>query len=413
MTRRPRGTICALGLAGLSCLVANAQTTSPEPTARGAEPPPAEAPVFTPEQVAALNALDAAVARYEADLARMPDAGQRARSDALLDVFKERRNAMRRQRFDQVKYDELRFDLNVEYQRLGQFLAPPSTPDPRGRSPRAPPIDLPGLKLTLMPIAAGTFVMGRAEGTAGNSPDESPETRVFFSKPFWLGATEVTVGQWRQFVDATGHRTDAEKGAGLYVSNGSGRPGRDGWEKRGGLSWRSPGREQTDAHPVVGVSWADAQAFCAWLSRREKSAGRLPAGYLFSLPTEAQWEYACRAGNRGPDPENLDDGAWHAGNSGKLPHPVGTKRPNLWGLYDMQGNVWEWCLDWRGPYPGGTVTDPQGPAEGPLRVCRGGSARSPAGHGISSTNRWSTPGLDQRDDLGFRVALVPDRTTPR
>jgi formylglycine-generating enzyme required for sulfatase activity len=409
MTRRAARTLFAIGLACVAGSLVDAQTTSPEPTVRRTEAVPAEALEFTPQQIAALNALDAAITRYEADLARMPDAGQRARSDALLDVFKERRATMRRQRFDQVKYDELRFDLNVEYQRLGQFLAAPRTPAGSAAPARPAKIEIADLKLVLMPIAAGTFVMGRAVGTAGSSPDESPETRVFFSKPFWLGATEITVGQWKQFVSATGHRTDAEQDAGLFVSNGSGKPGIDGWEKRAGLSWRNPGREQTDEHPVVGVSWSDAQSFCAWLTQREKAAGRLPANHVYSLPTEAQWEYACRAGNRGPDPENLDDWAWHAGNSGKVPHPVGTKRPNLWGLYDMQGNVWEWCLDWRGPYPGGSVTDPHGPSEGMLRECRGGSARSPAGHGISSTNRWSTPGLHQRDDLGFRVALTSAR----
>ena len=375
----------------------------------GAKSAAESTPTFTPEQTTALNSLDAALARYEADLARTPDPGQRARSEALLDVFKTRRDAMRRQRFDQVKLDELRFDLNVEYQRLGQFLAAPRTPASPGHGRRETKREVPDLQLVLMPMAAGTFVMGRAPDTPGNSADESPETRVVFSKPFWLGATEVTVGQWRRFVEATGYRTEAEKGGGIFVSNGSGKPGMAGWEKRAGLSWRIPGRGQTDAHPVVGVSWADAQAFCAWLTQRERAAHRLPEEYVYSLPTEAQWEYACRAGYRGPDPENLDDAAWHAGNSGGGPHPVATKRPNQWGLFDLQGNVWEWCLDWSGPYPGGTVTDPQGPASGPLRQNRGGSARSTPGHGISSTNRWSTPGLPQRDNLGFRVALTPAR----
>ena len=345
---------------------------------------PAGAP--TPEQKSALNALDAAIARFASDLERMTDLGQRARSESLLDVFKERRSAMHQQRFDQVRYDELRFDLNVEYQRLGQFLAKSSPPRTHSQVHRPARHEVPELRLVMLPMAAGTFVMGRPEGTAGSSPDESPETRVVFAKPFWIAATEVTRGQWRRFTAATGHRTEPEESIG-----------------------QNPGSESAADWPMAKVSWHDAQAFCAWLTRREHAGGRLPAGYVYSLPTEAQWEYACRAGNRGPDPEKLDEWAWHAGTSGGAPHAVGTKRPNLWGLFDLQGNVAEWCLDRGGPYPGGTVTDPQGPPEGESRRTRGGSAWSAAGGDMSSTSRGTASAEIRRNDLGFRVALTPAR----
>jgi formylglycine-generating enzyme required for sulfatase activity len=268
---------------------------------------------------------------------------------------------------------------------------------------------VPELDLVMLPLAAGTFVMGQPQGTASNSPDESPPTRVVFTKPFWLGATEVTVGQWRHFTAATSYRTEAEKSGGLFVAKDTAEGAMAGWEQRAGLNWQNPGRPQEDRQPVVGISWNDAVAFCAWLTEREKKSGRLPAGYAYALPTEAQWEYACRAGNRGPDPENLDALAWHAGNSADALHPVGLKQPNLWGFFDLQGNVAEWCFDWYGPYPGGTVTDPTGPRDGTVRVNRGGSARSAAGYGISATNRGSNPAPPQRDDLGFRVALTPVR----
>jgi sulfatase modifying factor 1 len=251
-------------------------------------------------------------------------------------------------------------------------------------------------------------VMGRAEGSPGNSPDESPVTRVFFSKPFWFGATEVTVAQWRQFVDATGYRTDAEKGGGLFVANGSGAKGIDGWAKRAGLSWRSPGREQTDAHPVVGVSWSDAQAFCAWLTQREKTAGRLPTGYAFSLPTEAQWEYACRAGSEAifASGDTLDPEYGVSGETGtKNPLEVGSRKPNAWGFHDMHGNVWEWCADGRRQLTESPVTDPTTANEtSKERMVRGGSFRQPTLYARSNFRNYINKSAGMFD-FGFRVAV--------
>ena len=156
--------------------------------------------------------------------------------------------------------------------------------------------------------------------------------------------------------------------------------------------------------PAERGSWEDSMEFCEKLTEREREAGRLLAGHEYTLPTEAQWEYAARAGST-DDPENPDEFSWFAENSGGKIHPVGLKKPNPWGLYDMLGMVWQWVLDWRGPYPGGHVIDPTGPEFGTTRENRSGSFNSGRGHGIMSTNRWSTPGVTSRTALGFRVAL--------
>ena len=126
------------------------------------------------------------------------------------------------------------------------------------------------------------------------------------------------------------------------------------------------------------------------------------------LPTEAQWEYACRAGSSGPfsGTGRLDDMGWHDSNSDGKTHPVAQKKANAWGLFDMHGNVWEWCADGYGPYPSGTVTNPFGSASGSSRVSRGGSWRYYARHCRSANRDNGGPG-SRRSDLGFRVALVP------
>jgi formylglycine-generating enzyme required for sulfatase activity len=165
--------------------------------------------------------------------------------------------------------------------------------------------------------------------------------------------------------------------------------------------------------PVETVSWYAATNYCAKLTARERAAGRLPAGWEYRLPTEAEWEYACRAGstNRfsyGDDPgyTELANYAWYTSNSGGTTHAVGGKLPNQWGLYDMYGNVWEWCLDWyAGALPGGSVTNPQGPATGSFRVDRGGCWDSFPLDCRSANRSWSGPGF-LIFILGFRVALV-------
>ena len=202
-----------------------------------------------------------------------------------------------------------------------------------------------GVKLQMVKIPSGSF---QREGNT-----------VTLTKPFYLGKYEVTQAQWQAVMGS------------------------------------NPSNFKGDNLPVECISWHDAKEFCKKLN--EIYADKLPAGYQFDLPTEAQWEYACRAGtttalNNGKDLtsdwgecSNLNEVAWYTKNSGGKTHEVGQKRANAWGLYDMHGNVWEWCRDWYGAYPGISVTDPVGPSSGSDRVMRGG--------------RWAT----SRTTVGLRV----------
>ena len=151
------------------------------------------------------------------------------------------------------------------------------------------------------------------------------------------------------------------------------------------------------------VSWNDAVRFCQWLSKKEDRT--------YELPTEAEWEYACRAGTTtafsfGDDPKALGDYAWYDGNSGSHTHPVGEKKPNPWGLYDMHGNVWQWCADRYGPYQEGSIKDPKGADVGESRVFRGGSWGSQLRLCRSADRDGGNP--DHRyGDGGFRIVLRP------
>jgi len=255
-----------------------------------------------------------------------------------------------------------------------------------------------GGSLEMKWVAPGSFQMGSPSGESHRDSDEAQHL-VTLSKGFHLGATEVTLGQWRSYVEATGYQTEAERGDGMDVYEGG------NWSKRSGSSWRNvfSGNEQ---NPVVGVSWNDAMSFCKWLTERERAAGRLAAGYKYTLPTEAQWEYACRSGTTGAYAGDLDSMAWYGKNSGRKTHAVGGKQPNGWGLYDMHGNVWEWCSDWYGSYPSGSAVDPTGASSGSLRVRRGGSWGSNASICRSANRNRITPGY-RSYFLGFRLAHRP------
>jgi formylglycine-generating enzyme required for sulfatase activity len=226
---------------------------------------------------------------------------------------------------------------------------------------------IPDLGLTLVWIEPGTFAMGSAQG---GDRAERPVTRVTLTRGYWLGKTEVTQRQWEAVM---GGNPSNLKNAGK------------------------------DA-PVESVSYDDALAYCRKLTERELVAGRLTEGYAYTLPTEAQWEYACRAGTTGDYAGNVDAMGWSERNSRNMTNPVGTKQANAWGLHDMHGNVWEWCLDWFAPYPGGNVTDPAGDMWGAFRVFRGGSWLDSVGFLRSAVRDGDEP--DRRViGRGFRVAL--------
>jgi formylglycine-generating enzyme required for sulfatase activity len=267
-------------------------------------------------------------------------------------------------------------------------------------------------------ILEGEFVMGSPEGEALRMADlmrerkitswypdspasESPPRRTRITRPFYLSAFETTVGNFRRFVEETGYRTDAER-------DGRGADGkRNGtWTTAPGFTWRDLGYERGDDGPVVNVSWNDAVAFCEWLSRKE--------GHRYRLPTEAEWEYACRAGSSGryfwgDDDSRRNEYAWTGANSGGVPHPVGELRPNPWGLYDILGNAYEYCSDYfvARPYDPADRVDPTGPRSGTERVVRSGSFGTDPMHPRCAFRGGADPSHRNRRD-GFRVARDAD-----
>jgi formylglycine-generating enzyme required for sulfatase activity len=180
---------------------------------------------------------------------------------------------------------------------------------------------------------------------------------------------------------------------------------------------RNPSHFTGDSNrPVEKVTFLDASAYCATLTQREREAGRLPSGYEYRLPTEAEWEYACQAGstNRfsfGDDASMAESFAWTAENSEATTHPVGLKRPNAWGLYDMHGNVCEWCLDWFEPYPAAPLTDPVGPASSKYKLFKGGGWNQDAKF-ASSASRFMMQISSGIHFVGFRVVLGPIQSRP-
>jgi len=257
------------------------------------------------------------------------------------------------------------------------------------------------VKIELCGIPAGSFTMGSDES---GQEDEKPVHKVTLTKAFWLGRTEVTQGQW-QSVMGTTQRDQARRmleDDTVYDFGSKKSTLRDMFGKS---RTTDPGEilfgEGAD-HPVYWVSWNEAVAFCGKLNAK----GLLPAGWKWALPSEAQWEYACRAGTTGDYAGDLDEMAWHAKNSDGKTHEVATKKANAWGLCDMHGNVCEWCADWYGDYPAGAATDQTGPAEGLLRVVCGGGW-SAGGADCRSAYRYGNyPGIRNLDG-GFRVAAVP------
>jgi formylglycine-generating enzyme required for sulfatase activity len=277
-------------------------------------------------------------------------------------------------------------------------------------------------------IPAGDFLMGSDETPADLArtypqydrerflklTDEAPVHRVRITRPFYLGRHEVTVGQFRRFLAASGHVPESQAdGTGGYGYNPAYDPATsprgDAFEGRDArYAWHNPGFPQGDDHPVLNVTWNDAQALADWLTRQEDRRYR--------LPTEAEWEYACRAGTstryqRGDDPTTLlitantfdADSQFHwpqwtryalPGSDGyAFTAPVGTFAANGFGLYDMHGNAWEWVADWYAAdaYAKSPREDPQGPIDGDRRVRRGGSWHTWPLYARCAYRNWNSP----------------------
>jgi len=249
-----------------------------------------------------------------------------------------------------------------------------------------------GLEMIFCP--PGTFTMGSPANEPGRVGDETPHT-VTLTHGFYLGKYEVTQAQYQTVMNGNSEGLGAD-----------------------------PSQYKGSNRPVEKVSWEDAQVFLAQLNAIEQTAGRLPAGWEYALPTEAQWEYACRAGTStiyswGNDINSSRanynwDGGPHDGNDSKQTVEIGQFSANPWGFFDMHGNVWEWVHDWKANYPGGALTDPVGPASGSSRVPRGGSWNY-GGAVLRSAWRGSDTPSYRGNHVGFRVgfqAVQPDTADP-
>jgi formylglycine-generating enzyme required for sulfatase activity len=226
------------------------------------------------------------------------------------------------------------------------------------------------VKMEMVLIPAGEFPMGSPDSDKNAHSDEKPQHRVRITKPFYLGKYPVTQEQWEALM--------------------------------GG----NPSSFSGPKNPVDTVAWAICQKFLEKLNRKfDAKPGK------FELPTEAQWEYACRAGSTtrycfGDDESQLSKYAWYGKNSGVKTHTIGEKKPNAWGLYDMHGNIWEWCADWYDGYKSFPVDDPSGPATGTTRVIRGGGGKFAASLCRSASRIHFEP-WQSFSSLGFRVCLIP------
>ncbi len=264
-----------------------------------------------------------------------------------------------------------------------------------------------GMELVL--VKGGCYEMG---DTFGDGDDDEKPVHEVCLDDFYIGKYEVTVGEFRRFVNDTGYRTEAETGGGMYIWTGK------KWKKESGRDWRSPGFSQTDSHPVVGVSWNDAQKYINWLNRK--------SGKRYRLPTEAEWEYAARSGgerhkyswgNGSPSGNIADEAAkrkfnwviWEGYDDGYVyTAPVGRYRSNEAGLYDMTGNVLEWCKDIysKDAYRNHQHKNPVFRGSGSYRVYRGDSWGDFSGDLRASNRDYDTP--DGRNGrLGFRLARTP------
>ena len=294
-----------------------------------------------------------------------------------------------------------------------------SRPAPSSRAVQPPAQTTTQVPAGFVHINGGTFMMGSPATEPEREIDEGPQRQVTVSS-FYMARNHVTVGEFRRFVDATGYRTDAETGGGgtIFIN--------DRAEQRANVNWRNPHDfVQEENHPVVQINWFDAVRYCNWLSEQE---GLSPAYTInrttvrqnrnangYRLPTEAEWEYAARAGTTTPfstgnniTTDQANYGGYHPYNNNARgiyrggTVPVGSFAANPWGLFDMHGNVFEWCWDWYGAYPRGAQTNPTGPNSGSYRVIRGG-AYYDYGLGVRSAYRANHRPAHQTSYISFRL----------
>lgn len=275
--------------------------------------------------------------------------------------------------------------------------------------------------MTIRRLPHGSFLMGSPPSEPGRHSDEQ-QHQVTLSKDFYLAAAPVTVAQFSAFVKASGYRTIAEQDGWSYVWI------KDHYERVPGTSWRNPGFDQKPDHPVVQVSWVDAENFCKWLSEKE--------GVDYRLPTEAEWERACRAGRSaayfwGAEPEGGEGFANCADSSLKarfpefktfswndgyvFTSPVASFKPSdseVYQLYDMVGNVKQWCADWYAPYLAQDVIDPNGPVAGAARILRGGGWNASPNECRSASRSSAGPRM-RTNFIGFRVFASPNERQVR
>ncbi len=268
-------------------------------------------------------------------------------------------------------------------------------------------------------VEGGSFMMGSNDPESG----DNSQHKVTLSS-FWIGKYEITVREFRKFINATGYLTTAETGDSAWVYTGK----FENPQKKGSANWANPFFQQSDDHPVTCVSWTDAFAYCNWKSGREGlrpcysiNGNAAPTSWKngevvcdwgatgYRLPTEAEWEYAARGGTASKGffysgSNDMCDVAWYYDNAGNSTNPVGTKLPNEMGIHDMSGNVWEICWDWMEKYPESESHDPKGAAGGHYRALRGGSWDGWGGAGWHVGNRDSTGSETGSNTMGFRIA---------
>jgi formylglycine-generating enzyme required for sulfatase activity len=225
--------------------------------------------------------------------------------------------------------------------------------------------------LLLTRVSPGAFKMGSPQKEIGREADET-QRKIRITKPFYIGITEVTQAQYLNAMFPNHMEYCQNKGPWGHTLPTIFLGGPWGVDRSAGLN---AGLESD--HPMDMLTWTEATQYAAWLNKREAAAGRLPKGYVFRLPTEAEWEYACRAGTKGPfgTPGELEE--FFAISpyefDGNVLAPYGRRKPNAWGLYDMHGSLYEWVQDWHGPYDKTQTIDPTGLPAGKEKVVRGGS----------------------------------------